>query len=116
VELPRLETLWRSYGDKGLSVVAVEALRDRERAMKFIDENKLTFHLLENDEAKNVVRDTYGVHGFPTSFVIDRDGKIVYCHLGFEKGDEAELEREIKEISARGVPDPAAAGHAVTRH
>jgi len=67
--------------------------------LKFIKENKLSFHLLENDEDKNVVRDTYGVQSFPTSFMIDRDGKIMYCHVGFEKGDEAKLERELLELT-----------------
>ena len=99
MELPRLETLWQKYRDKGFAVVAVEAVRDRERALKFIKENKLSFHLLENDEDKNVVRDTYGVQSFPTSFMIDRDGKIMYCHVGFEKGDEAKLEKEILELT-----------------
>lgn len=100
MELPRLETLWQKYRDQGFAVVAVEAVRDRERALKFIQENKLSFHLLENDEAKNVVRDTYGVQSFPTSFMIDRDGKIMYCHVGFEKGDEAKLEKEILELTS----------------
>ena len=99
MELPRLETLWQKYRDKSFSVVAVEAARDRERALKFIDENKLTYHLLENDEAKNVVRDAYGVQSFPTSFMIDREGRIMYCHVGFLKGDEEKLEKEILELT-----------------
>lgn len=101
MELPRLEILWQKYRDQGFAVVAVEAVRDRERATKFIDEKKLSFHLLENDEAKNVVRDTYGVWSFPTSFLIDRDGKIIYCHVGFEKGDEAKLEKQILELKSK---------------
>jgi peroxiredoxin len=101
VELPRLEPLWQKYGDKGLSIVAVEALRDRERALKLISEKNLTYHFLEADEGDNVVRRTYRVQAFPTSFLIDRDGKIIYCHVGFEKGDEAKLEKEILELSAR---------------
>ena len=99
--MPRLEPLWEKYRDKGVSVVAVEARRDRERALKFIGESKLTYHLLENDEENDVVRETFGVRSFPTSFLIDRDGRIMYCHVGFEKGDEATLEREILELSRR---------------
>ena len=99
MELPRLETLWEKYRNKGFSVVAVEAVRDRERAVKFIDEKKLSFHLLENDEANDVVGDIYGVHSFPTAFTIDRDGKIVYCHVGFEKGDEARVEEDILRLT-----------------
>ena len=101
MELPRLEALWQQYRDKGVSVVAVEAARDRERASKFINDKQLTFHLLEEDEAKTVVRGTFGVQAFPTSYVIDRDGKVMYCHIGFEKGDEARLEKEILELGSR---------------
>jgi peroxiredoxin len=101
VELPRLETLWQKYRDQGVAVVAVEAVRDRERATKFIEEKKLKFHLLENDETNDVVRDTYGVRSFPTSFMIDREGKIIYCHVGFEPGDEAKLEKQILELKNR---------------
>jgi peroxiredoxin len=101
VELPRLEPLWQKYRDKGFSIVAVEAARDRERAVKFIDENKLSYHLLENDEDNNVVRDTFGVRWFPTSYIIDKEGRIMYCHIGFDEGDEETLEKEILELSIR---------------
>lgn len=98
MELPRLEVLWQKYRDQGFSVVAVEAARDRERATKFINDKKLTFHLLEDDEDNTVSQKTYGVEAFPTSFVIDRDGRILYCHVGFEEGDEAHLEEEIRSL------------------
>ncbi len=101
MELPRLEPLWQKYGDKGFSVVAVEGVRDRERALKFINEKNLTYHFLEGDENDTVVRKTFHVEAFPTSFLIDRNGNIVYCHVGFEKGDEVELEKQILELSAR---------------
>jgi peroxiredoxin len=96
-----LETLWRKYRGQGVAVVAVEAVGDRERAVKFIGEKKLSFALLENDESNDVVRDKYGVRSFPTSFMIDREGKIIYCHVGFEPGDEEKLEKEIVELKDR---------------
>lgn len=101
MELPRLEVLWQKYRDQGVSFVAVEGARDRDRALKFIRDKQLTYHLLEEDEAKSVVRGKFGVQAFPTSYVIDRDGKIIYCHVGFEKGDEVRLEQEILEIAGR---------------
>lgn len=98
MELPRLEELWLKHRDTGVSVVAVEGLRDRERAVKFINDNKLTYHLLEEDEGGAVVRGTFRVRAFPTSYLIDRHGKIMYGHVGFEKGDEVRLEKEILEL------------------
>jgi glutathione peroxidase-family protein len=95
VELPRLEPLWRKYRDKGFSVVAVEATRDRKRAEAFIAENHLTYHFLEPEQEKQAVKDFFGIKWFPTSYLIDRDGRIMICHVGFRAGDEATLENEI---------------------
>ena len=99
MELPRLEPIWKKYRDQGLSIVAVEATRDRERAQKFIEKHGLSYHLLEADEEKQVVKDAFGIKWFPTTYLIDRDGRIVICHVGFRAGDEAELEREILSLT-----------------
>jgi peroxiredoxin len=101
VELPRLEPLWQKYRDKGLSIIAVEATGDRERAVKFIEENKLTYHLLEADTEKQLVKDTFGIKWFPTSYLIDREGRIMKCHVGFEAGDEAKIEQEILALTKK---------------
>jgi peroxiredoxin len=98
VELPRLEPLWQEYQDRGFSVIVVEARRDTERAAKFIEENKLTYHLLETEENNDVVDEIFGVEWFPTSYLIDRTGRVMYCHIGFEEGDEEGLEKEILEL------------------
>ncbi|MGV8042008.1 MAG: peroxiredoxin family protein [Thermoanaerobaculaceae bacterium] len=99
MELPRVEELYQRYRDKGFGVVAVEALRDTDRAKKFIADKKLTFAFLENGTGDaEVVARLYGVGGFPTSFLLDREGKIVFSHLGFEDGDEKKLEEEILKL------------------
>jgi cytochrome c biogenesis protein CcmG, thiol:disulfide interchange protein DsbE len=101
VELPRVEELYKKYRGRGFSVVAVEAARDTDRALKVIEEKGLTFNLLETEEDNDVVDDVFSVRGFPTVFMIDRNGKIVYSHLGFEDGDEARLEQEILALLAK---------------
>lgn len=102
MELPRLEPLYRKYRDRGFTVIAVERSRDTERARKFIADNSLTYHLLENGEGDaEVVWKIYRVGLFPTSFLVDRNGRVVYTHVGFEKGDEEKLERDILSLLDR---------------
>jgi peroxiredoxin len=108
VELPRLEPIWQSYKDKGLTIVAVERTRDTERAKKFIADNKLTYHFLENGEGgAEVIRKVFGVTTFPTSFLIDREGRVMYVHVGFEAGDEKHLEDQIRGLLGLEPVHPA---------
>jgi len=96
VELPRLQPLYEKYQDQGFEIIAVDGKRDTERATKFIEENGLTYTMLENaeDEAE-IVGNIFKVRAYPSSFLIDREGKVMYFHLGFEEGDEEHLEEEI---------------------
>jgi len=97
VELPRLQPLYEKYKDQGFEIIAVEGKRDTERATAFIEENGLTYTMLENGEGDDeVVGNLYKVRAYPSSFLIDRDGKVMYFHLGFDAGDEEHLEEEIQ--------------------
>jgi peroxiredoxin len=99
VELPRLEPLYREYRDRGFNLIALEALRDREHATAFIEENGLTYTFLETGEGDDdVVAEVFGVHSFPTSFLIDGQNRILFVHVGFEEGDEARFAEEIEKI------------------
>ena len=99
MELPRLQPLYEKYKDQGFEIIAVDGKRDTERAVKFIEDNGLTYTTLENGSADLEVADRlYRVLAYPSSFLIDRDGNVMYYHLGFEAGDEAQFEEEIRSL------------------
>ena len=96
MELPRLQTIWEKYSDRGFEVIAIESNRETGRAAQFIEEAKLGFTCLENGEDDaEVVEGIFQVMGYPSSFVVDREGRIMYYHLGFDEGDEKVIEEEV---------------------
>jgi peroxiredoxin len=100
--LPRLQPLYEQYKDQGFDIIAIEARRDTERAKKLIADHKLTYTLLENGEGeREIVRRLFSVGVFPTTFVVGRDNKVYYYHLGFEEGQERVLDKEIQTLLAR---------------
>jgi len=99
VELPRLQALFEKYQDQGFEIVAIEGMRDTERAKKFIEKNGLTFTTIENGVGDAEVAQTiFKVSGYPTSFLINRDGKVMFFHINYEEGDEKVIEEEIQSL------------------
>jgi peroxiredoxin len=99
VELPRLQSLYDTYSDRGFTVVVIDGKRQTEKAEAFIAKHGLTYTALENGEGDaEVVKTMFKVSSYPTSFVIDRQGRVMYSHLGFEAGDEDQLAEEIESL------------------
>jgi peroxiredoxin len=100
VELPRLEEIWKKFEDEGLSVVAIQSDQDREKGLRLVEEKGLTFHILHNEVENDVVNNVLRSEGNPSTFIIDREGRVVSYHLGFQEGDEVVLEKEIADLLA----------------
>lgn len=53
-----------------------------------------TFPIVLDDQ--KISRGVYKIQGTPTNLVIDRQGRIVFRHLGFGPGSEKILKAEIE--------------------
>ena len=74
-ELPALERLHRDYASRGLAVVAVNFREEPEAVRRYAREIGLTMPMLMDPDG--TIRQSYGVIGFPTSFLIGGDGRAV---------------------------------------
>lgn len=95
---PWMEGLQQSLGRDGFVVVAVNVDHDRADADRFLRELAPTFRIEYDAEGK--LAEQYHVHGMPTSFLIDRDGKILLQHAGFRARDREELAGRIRALLA----------------
>jgi peroxiredoxin len=76
-----------SYNSKGLAVIGIEG--DGRSNLKKIKKFKhdYNFNYLTLIGNKEISR-KYGVKAFPTFFLIDKSGKIIYTHLGYFYGNK----------------------------
>jgi peroxiredoxin len=88
--------LHRKYKDKGLVVIGINVDRDLAKARAFSSELKLSFPVLH--DAAHGLAERFDPPRMPSSFMIDRKGVVRYVHEGFRAGDEAEIEKHIKQL------------------
>ncbi len=85
-EAPYLEQVWQQNRHRDLVVVGLDAKDFRADARRFADRYDLSFPLVYDGPGNTI--DGYGVTGFPETFVIDRDGKVVAGFAGAVNGDD----------------------------
>jgi peroxiredoxin len=79
-EMPGMERLHRAHQDKGLVVLAVNLQEGAKTIRPFVQSLKLSFPTVM--DAEGAVSREYGVRALPVSFLIGRDGKIVWRAIG----------------------------------
>ena len=89
-----MNEIQEKYRAQGLKIIGVNLDAKNDDAKKFLAQIPAKFIIAF--DSKGVVPKNYGVKGMPTSFLIGRDGKIIFQHLGFKEADRASLEKQIK--------------------
>jgi thiol-disulfide isomerase/thioredoxin len=84
-EMPSMEILYQRFRGKGLEFLAVDIQESNKDVADFMKEYKLTFPMALDSTGK--VSGNYGIQGIPTTFIIDRDGKIIAAAVGGRNWD-----------------------------
>lgn len=96
IELPVLNGLQQKYGARGLVIVAVSVDKEASNAREFA--KKLGLRMPVVHDAKHTLAERYEPPKMPSSYLIDRKGKVHKVYAGFHKGDEVGLEKEIVKL------------------
>ncbi|MBN8585615.1 MAG: TlpA family protein disulfide reductase [Ignavibacteria bacterium] len=101
-EMKVLNELWNKYKDSGFVFVAI-SIDDQKSLSKvkpYIESKSYKFPVLY-DTDKNVFS-SFGGQDPPFSVFVDRNGSIFKTYSGYMQGDDAKLDKEIKEALAIG--------------
>jgi peroxiredoxin len=92
-EMADLDRLGKDLKDKGLVVVGVSIDRSADYVKDYLEKHRVDFLLLMDPESK--VSRQFKVFSLPTSFILDRNGSILYKFLGEEEWNSAEMRTKI---------------------
>ena len=102
VEIPWFTEFQRKYKDRGFEVVGVSMDDDGWKAINpFVARKKINYRVVLGDDKTG---DQYGgLEALPTTFVIDRNGRIASVHVGL--ADKKDFEDAIEKLlEAPAVP------------
>jgi peroxiredoxin len=85
-EMPAMERLYRARKDRGLVVVAVSVDSNPALVPKFVKDHRFTFPVVVDQKMQ--VATSYGVRALPSSFIVDRDGRLGALALGARAWDD----------------------------
>ncbi len=80
-EMPAIEQRYRTFAERDFTVLAVNLAEPAADVRAFVERLGLTFTVLL--DPSETVFDLYRVRGYPTTFVVGRDGVILKQHVGF---------------------------------
>ena len=112
-ELGALEEFYEAHhtASSDFEILAISTDEDVAQATRFAREKKLSFPVLL-DPHETVAR-AYEEKGIPTLFVIDKDGKITYAHVGYDRIDPSRsesMERVLARELGMDLAQPANGG------
>ena len=92
---PAMQELHEKFGGKGLVILAVNLDKKAEDMKEFLSKHTATFPIVR-DGANALVKEVK-IATMPSSFILDRTGKVRFIHRGF-KGDKTK-EEYLQQIS-----------------
>ena len=93
---PWMSDMQARYGSQGFTVVAVNLDPDHAVVSKFLAAYPAGFTVAYDPMGS--VAEQYDVMGMPSSYLIDRAGRIQARHVGFREQDAAALEAQIRAL------------------
>jgi peroxiredoxin len=94
--MPFLDEMQARYKSSGFEVVGVNLDEERADADHFLEQHPIHFAAVSDPSGECPQR--YGVPAMPSSYLIDRQGKIRHVLLGFRDGEREETRAKIQAL------------------
>lgn len=93
---PWMNRLQKQYQQQGLVIVGINLDKSRELSDDFLKKIPADFTVAYDPEGK--VASAYRVKGMPSSYLIDRQGRIQKTHIGYREETSGDMESAIRAL------------------
>jgi peroxiredoxin len=93
-EMPAIQSAYDKYNSDGFEVLAVNIQESNFAVKKYINKRNLEFPVLL--DKSGAIKDKYDVYNIPSSFFIDREGRVAKVFEG--EMDEGKLDSWVEEL------------------
>lgn len=87
---PFMNELHQQFKQKGLKIIAVNLDEQKKDAGQFLSNNTTDFSIAYDNDNKDCAQ-VFEVKAMPSSYLIDREGRVRHTHLGFKSGETEAL-------------------------
>ncbi len=101
-EMPLLMDLYQEHRNQGLEILGADYGDSSEDLLAYVQENDIPYPVLPDDG----LADLFRVFAYPTTFVVDRGGRIRYRVEGFRPEDFRVLRRVVEYMLRAGRSSP----------
>ncbi len=92
-EIPELMKLKKDYKGKPFKLIGIAADDEESDVVAFIRKNNLDYTVLFDPRVKTT-GESYEIEAFPTTYIIDKEGKVAASFVGF-RGDEIKYMKKV---------------------
>lgn len=93
---PFMNTLHASFKDHGLKIIAVNVDEQVADAEAFLRQQPAEFSIAL--DAEQMCAKSFDVQAMPSTYLVDRKGKVRYVHMGFRSSEAENLESQVKRL------------------
>jgi thiol-disulfide isomerase/thioredoxin len=101
--MPHIEKVYQATKDKDVVVLGVCVWDQKSEYEKWMPQNKDKYHFkfafdpAGNDNKKSIASSLFNVNGIPTTYIIDKEGKVADSIVGYDEGDKR-VEAALKKL------------------
>ena len=96
-EMPSMQRMWRALQADGVELVAIDFGDEKEVVQDFAREAAIEFPLLLDQ--KGAVLQDFKAIGLPTTYVVDRNGKLAFVAAGERDWDAETILAALRELA-----------------